>query len=280
MIKILVPTDFSPTAERAFRFAAELASGAKGTIILFHVNETEEIPYTVLAEQNPDYQNYLEIKKLKKLQRLKKKVISRQMNVIVSTIVSDPPVIKNMLSFAKDNRVELIVMGTQGASPLKRAVVGSNASQIVEKSPIPVLVVPEKYEWKDPKEIVFATDYHCEDRPALSFTLSLAKVFNAEVTVLHVNTSVNEVKEKSHCFSNYAYFLQRTFNDSQIRFKELKSSNIKESLEHLGDTIPFDLMVMVRRNKKFLEKLFLKSFTKNMACTTRLPLLVVPEEEK
>lgn len=280
MIKILVPTDFSPTAERAFRFAAELASGAKGTIILFHVNETEEIPYTVLAEQNPDYQNYLEIKKLKKLQRLKKKVISRQMNVIVSTIVSDPPVIKNMLSFAKDNRVELIVMGTQGASPLKRAVVGSNASQIVEKSPIPVLVVPEKYEWKDPKEIVFATDYHCEDRPALSFTLSLAKVFNAEVTVLHVNTSVNEVKEKSHCFSNYAYFLQRTFNDSQIRFKELKSSNIKESLEHLGDTIPFDLMVMVRRNKKFLEKLFLKSFTKNMACTTKLPLLVVPEEEK
>jgi hypothetical protein len=39
------------------------------------------------------------------------------------------------------------------------------------------------------------------------------------------------------------------------------------------------MMIMVHRNKKFLEKIFLKSFTKNMACTPRLPLLVVPEEE-
>ncbi|HSN08616.1 MAG TPA: universal stress protein, partial [Hanamia sp.] len=146
------------------------------------------------------------------------------------------------------------------------------------KSKIPVLVVPEKYEWKDPKEIVFATDYHCEDRPALSFTLSVAKVFNANVTVVHVNHDDIE-KDTAQCFSNYAFFLQRTFNDSQIKFKELKSTHIKDALEHLHDKIPFDIMVMVRRNKKFLDKLFLKSFTKNMACTTKLPLLVVPEEE-
>ncbi len=92
-------------------------------------------------------------------------------------------------------------------------------------------------------------------------------------------THDNIEKDKTHCFSNYAYFLQRTFNDSQIKFKELKSTHIKDSLEHLHDTVPFDMMVMVRRNKKFLEKIFLKSFTKNMACTTKLPLLVVPEEE-
>ncbi len=142
-----------------------------------------------------------------------------------------------------------------------------------------MLVVPEKYEWKDPREIVFATNYHCKDRPALSFTLSIAKVFNADVTVLHINTDDNIEKDNAQCFSNYAYFLQRTFNDSQIKFKELKSTHIKDSLEHIHDTVPFDMMVMVRRNKKFLEKIFLKSFTKNMACTTKLPLLVVPEEE-
>ena len=280
MIRILVPTDFSPTAERAFRFAAEMASKTKGTIILFHVRQTEEIPFIGSIEKKHEYQAQVEIKLLKKLQRLKKKVVSPQMNVIVSTIVSDPPVVKNMLSFAKENKVELIVMGTQGASGLKKTVVGSTASQIVEKSPIPVLIVPEKYEWKDPKDIMFATNYHCEDRPALSFTLSVAKTFNADVTVLHVNTDDTERKEVAHCFSNYAYFLQRTFNDSHIKFEELKSSNIIEALEHLHDTIPFDMMVMVRRNRKFLEKLFLRSFTKNMACTTKLPLLVFPEEQQ
>ena len=278
MIRILVPTDFSPTAEKAFRFAAELASKTKGTIILFHVNEKEEIPYYDSVEKENEYQEKLETKKLKRLQRLKKKVVSPEMNVTVSTIVSQKPVVKNMLSFAKQTQVELIVMGTQGASGLKITIVGSVASNIIEGSKIPVLVVPEKYEWKDPKEIVFATNYHCEDRPALSFTLSVAKVFNANVTVVHVNQDEIE-KDTAQCFSNYAYFLQRTFNDSQIKFKELKSAHIKDSLEHLHNKIPFDIMVMVRRNKKFLDKNFLKSFTQNMACTTKLPLLVVPEEE-
>lgn len=279
MIRILVPTDFSPTAERAFRFAAELASKTKGTIILFHVNEKEEIPYFDSLEQRHEYQHQLETKQLKRLQRLKKKVVNREMNVIVSTVVSQPPVVKNMLFFAKQNHIELIVMGTQGASGLKKTVIGSIASRIIEKSPIPVLVVPEKYEWKDPKEIVFATNYDCEDRPALSFTLSVAKVFSADVTVLHIRDVEKIEKDNAHCFSNYAYFLQRTFNDSHINFKELKSTHIKDSLENLRETIPFDIMVMVRRNKKFLEKIFLRSFTKNMACTTKLPLLVVPEEE-
>ena len=279
MIRILVPTDFSPTAERAFRFAAELASKTKGTIILFHVNEKEEIPYFDSLEQRHEYEQQIKTKQLKRLQRLKKKVVSREMNVIVSTIVSQPPVVKNILFFARHNQIELIVMGTQGASGLKKTVIGSIASRIIEKSKIPVLVVPEKYEWTDPKEIVFATNYDCEDRPALSFTLSVAKVFSADVTVLHIRDIDKIEKDNAHCFSNYAYFLQRTFNDSHINFKELKSGHIKDSLENLRDTIPFDIMVMVRRNKKFLEKIFLKSFTKNMACTTKLPLLVVPEEE-
>ncbi len=278
MIRILVPIDFSPTAERAFRFAAELASKTKGTIILFHVNEKEEIPYFDTVEKKQEYETQLETKQLKRLQRLKKKVVSPEMNVKVSTIVSQKPVIKNILAFAKQNQVELIVMGTQGASGLKKTIVGSVTSHIIEKSKVPVLAIPEKYEWKDPEEIVFATNYHCEDRPALSFTLSVAKVFNANVTVVHVNQDDIE-KDTAQCFSNYAYFLQRTFNDAQIKFKELKSTHIKDSLEHLHNTIPFDILVMVRRDKKFLEKFFLKSFTKDMACTTRLPLLVVPEEE-
>lgn len=279
MLRILVPTDFSSTAERAFRFAAELASRTKGTIILFHVNLKEEIPYFSSDEKKQEYPQRLQTKQLKKLQRLKKKVINPHMNVTVSTIIYQPPLIKNILSFAKQNQIELIVMGTQGASGLKKAVVGSTTAQIIEKSKIPVLVVPEQYEWKDPKEIVFATNYNCTDRPALSFTLAMAKVFNADVTVLHVQNPEANEKDNNHCFSNYAYFLQRTFNDAHIKFKQLKSNHIKDSLEHLRDSFPFDLMVMVRRNKKFLEKLFLKSFTKNMACTTRLPLLVIPEEE-
>ena len=111
----------------------------------------------------------------------------------------------------RQNQVELIIMGTQGASGLKKTIIGSITSRIIEKSDIPVLVVPEKYELKDPREIVFATNYHCNDRPALSFTLSIAKVFNASVTVLHINTDDNIEKNNDSVFFQLCFFSAKNF---------------------------------------------------------------------
>jgi nucleotide-binding universal stress UspA family protein len=279
-MRILVPTDFSSTAERAFRLAAEVASKSKGSIIFLHINEKEEIPYFDSAEKKREYNEQLESKQLKRLQRLKRKVVKPFMNVFVSTIVTNPPVVNKILQVAKENHIDLIVMGTQGASGLKRTIVGSHASRVIEKSPIPVLVVPEKYDFKDPKEIVFATNYHKKDKPALAFTISLSKLFNAHVTVLHIQHVDLAERENAHHFSNYAYFLQRTFNDAHLKFNQVNSSNIEQTLEQLDENLPVDILVMVRRDKKFVEKIFLKSFTRNMSCTSTLPLLVIPEIEK
>ena len=42
MKRILVPTDFSPTAERAFRLALDISEKSKGTIILYHAYKPEK----------------------------------------------------------------------------------------------------------------------------------------------------------------------------------------------------------------------------------------------
>jgi|SRR5690242_17893279 nucleotide-binding universal stress UspA family protein len=278
-MRILVPTDFSSTAERAFRLAAEIASKSKGSIIFLHINEKEEIPYFQTREERQEYKQQLEYKQLKRLQRLKRKVVKPFMNVFVSTIVINPPVVNKILQVAKENHIDLIVLGTQGASGLKKTIVGSRASRVLEKSIIPVLVVPEKYDFKDPKEIVFATNYHRKDKPALAFSISLSKLFNAQVTVLHIQHLDLAERENAHLFSNYAYFLQRTFNDANLKFKQIKSKNIQQTLEQIDEDFPVDILVMVRREKKFVEKIFLKSFTKNMACITTIPLLVLPQSE-
>jgi|SRR5690242_11305754 len=279
-MRILVPTDFSATAERAFRLAAEIASKSKGSIIFLHINEKEEIPYFDKIEKRQEYKQQLESKQLKRLQRLKRKIVKPFMNVMVSTIVAQQPVVNRILQLAKENQIELIVMGTQGASGLKKTIVGSHASRVIEKSEIPVLIVPEKYDLKDPKEIVFATNYHRKDKPALSFTIDLSKIFNAHVTVLHIQHLDLAERENAHHFSNYAYFLQRTFNDAQLKFKQINSKNIQETMEQIDKDFPVDLLVMVRPDKKFIEKIFIKSFTKDMACISTIPLLVLPEAEK
>jgi len=277
MKQILVPTDFSPTSERAFRFAINVALKVKCSITLYHVYIPEEVVLSEAHQNRKEYQKKMEENVRKRLQRLKKKVMPSESHVEVSIAIGHTSIISNILRFAKDNQVDLIVMGTQGATGLEKIVVGSVASQIIEKSKIPVILIPEKFELKNPEEIVFASDYHPKDRQALSFTLEIAEAYNANVTVVHLDNPTSNAEQKD--FYTYAFGLQRTFADSKLNFKEIKTGNVKDTLQNLDSEIPFDMLVMVRRKKTFLEKKFLKNFSKNMACITTKPLLIVPAEE-
>ena len=279
MQRILVPTDFSPTAEKAFRFALNIATKAKGTVILYHVYTPVESPFIDTGQKSKQYNTQTETNLVKRLQRLKKKVTAHTADVPVSTIVGRSPVIDNILGFAEHNHIDLIVMGTQGASGLKKIIIGSVAARIVEKTDIPVLLVPEKFEWTEPERIVFITNYLQTDRQALSVVLALAKLYGAALTVVHlVDVFAKEEKEKID-FDNYAHAMHRELNEFNLKFKLLKTSSVTETMENLYKEIPYDIVAMVRRKKSFLKKFFLKSFTQNMAYVTNQPLLVVPEEE-
>lgn len=280
MKRILVPTDFSPTAEKAFLFALDIATKAKGTVILYHVYKPEESSFIDTEQKREQYNTQTETNLVKRLQRLKKKVTANTTDVPVSTVLGRTPIIDNILGFAEDNKINLIVMGTQGASGLKKVVIGSVAARIIENSDIPVLLVPEKFEWKEPEQIVFATNYQKTDKQVLSMILSMAKLYSAMVTVVHLYNvyAMEEEKEKTD-FDAYAYALQREFNEFNLKFQLLKTSAVTETMENLYKEVPYDMVVMVRRKKTFMERFFLNNFTKNMAYVTNRPLLVVPEEE-
>ncbi len=280
MKRIFVPTDFSPTSERAFRFAVDIASKAKGTVILYHVFTPVGGTFIGTEEKRKQYNAETETNLAKRLQRFKKKVVSNDSNVVVSTVVGHSPIIDNILDFAGHNKVDLIVMGTQGASGLKKVIIGAVAARIIEKSDVPVLLVPEKFEWKEPEQFVLATNFQQADRKALTLTVGLAKIYNASVTIVHLLDPYLQFSDKQQAdFGEYAFVLQRTFSDCNLKFKELKTTTIAGTMEKLHDEIPYDVLVMIKRKKTFLEKFFTESFTKKMAYVTTQPLLVVPQEE-
>ena len=282
MKRILVPTDFSPTAEKAFRFALDLAAKAKGTIILYHTYTPVESTYIGTEKTRKQYNTQSETNIAKRLQRLKNKVVGDSDEVAVSTIVGRSPLIDNILGFAEHNHIDLIIMGTQGASGLKKTIIGSEAARVIEQSDLPVLLVPAQYELETPAQFVFAANFEPSDKQALTLTDAMAKLYNAEISVLHflnVYYTESEKEEKKNDFDVYAYSLQRVFNESNIKFHLLETSSVMETMETLDNKFPYDILVMVRRNKTFLEKFFIKSFTQNMAHTTKKPLLIVPDEE-
>lgn len=225
------------------------------------------------------YNQELETSNLKRLQRLKKKVLSDGIEVPVSTLVGRPPVVNNILGFAEHNHVDMIVMGTQGASGLKKVIVGSVAAKVVAQSDIPVLLVPEKYELNPIEKIVFTTDIQKADRKALPVVFDFANLYNALVTLVNLNDPSHQYDEKEKKdFEMYAYYIQRDFNDSRVQFQQLKTTSVIKTMENLHEEIPYDLLVMARRKLSFLNRFFQKSFTKKMAYITKQPLLIIPEE--
>lgn len=282
MKRILVPTDFSPTAEKAFRFALDLARRSKGTVVLYHTYIPVENTFIGTEKTRKQYNAQSEVNIVKHLQRLSKKVKADTAGVAVSTIVGRSPLVDNILGFAEDNHIDLIVMGTQGCSGLKRTIIGSVAARIVEKSDLPVLLVPEKYELMEPGKFVFATNFSNVEKVALAKISEMANLYNAGITIfnfLSIHATHAEKEKEKNDFDTYAHYLQKELSTYKIHFHLLEVSSVTETMETLDKKFPYDVMAMMRRKKTFLKNFFTKSFTQNMAYVTKKPLLIIPEEE-
>jgi nucleotide-binding universal stress UspA family protein len=133
---ILVPTDFGEPARRAVDYAVELASKFDAKITILHVYEAPMFPYAI-GIYLPTEELYTAAKKA--AQETAAAARSRWSNLDAFVAEGNP--VEQILRVAKDQSVDLIVMGTQGHRGVARALLGSVAETVVRLSPVPVLSV-------------------------------------------------------------------------------------------------------------------------------------------
>ena len=275
----MVPVDFSTTSKKAFRFAVDLATKTDGVVILVHFYKPEKKTVVGSHEIADRNNKNTESNYLKKLNRLKKKVLEESgANVVISTIVGRTPVIENMLKYAAFHQIDMIVMGTQGAGGLKKVIIGSVASNIIAEADIPVILIPEKYSMKKIEHVVFTTDIKETDRKALPIVFDFAGLHDAAVTVVNLFLKLHADDQKGkEDFDAYAYHVRKTYNISKLDFKQIETKSVAKTMENLLEELPYDVLAMARRKLQPQDRIFQKSFTKDMAFMTTQPLIVVPE---
>jgi len=132
---ILHPTDFSPRSEAAFQLACSLARANGARLLVLHVKPTE-VAYGegyALPPEPVETRTVL----LGQLCRLR----SPDPSIPVEHRLVDGDPVTEILRTAKENKCDLIVMGTHGRTGVSRLLMGSVAEQIVRKAPCPVLTV-------------------------------------------------------------------------------------------------------------------------------------------
>jgi nucleotide-binding universal stress UspA family protein len=170
--------------------------------------------------------------------------------------------------FAKKSRSGLIVMGTHGASGLKKIVLGSNTASMVEISHIPVLAVPEDATYKTFKNVVFATNLDQFDKE-LKTMLPYLNVFDATLHVLHVAPKGKKAEE---IVENVKKQLKKAdYRKSTVTVKS--GDKIDLAIDKFVAELKPDMLTMFTTEHGFFDKLFNRSLTRKMAFQSNVPLL-------
>lgn len=159
----LVPFDFTPTTEQAFKFALHLAHKGGGKIMLAHI------------VKKGDQISHFE----KKLARIIAELPEKD-QAIVDAKVMEGNVFEDINKIAQSIDASVIVMGTHGASGLKK-IFGSNALKVVSNSKVPFILTQEGQEIHEIHDIVMPFSFARESVQVTQVAASLAKKYDATI---------------------------------------------------------------------------------------------------
>ena len=137
----MVPTDFSEHSDKALRYGLELALKFKAELHLFHAVAITPVLYGEGASF--PYQSQVELEKQADKELENVEIESGELLQVVRHTSSGAPFVE-VIRYAKENTIDLIVMGTHGRGAIAHMLMGSVAEKVVSKAPCPVLIVRDE----------------------------------------------------------------------------------------------------------------------------------------
>lgn len=274
--KILVPVDFSDCSENALVYAIRLANKINATIDVFHVAGYDAPPLdypvlvTLATEEKIKAATELMKKTIKKATHRAKEFLSQLPQVQTNIEIGIPDV--QICEAAKSKKIDYIIMGTQGQNSTWDKYLGSNAASVLKNAPCPVFVIPEKARFKSKAIMGYATNFLDADPFEIWKATQFLEPLKPKVIGVHLNENKNVVTNKMDEFAKY---FKSNAPKLDISFF---SEPVEDKVEDLNDFIDeknINVMVMYRPKRGFFESIFHRSFTRQMAMTIEVPLLVL-----
>ncbi|MFZ2899419.1 MAG: universal stress protein [Saprospiraceae bacterium] len=267
MKNILVPIDFSENARNALAYAIDLAGRFQGKIFLLHAYRVPtktgvfaSFEEQILGEIRPEMKEWEDWTR----ERL------GEGSSVTSFLVRDD-VEHAVSALAGKQAIDLIVMGTQGASGIREVFLGSNTSAVLNYAALPLLAVPEGCKNCPLKTIVFAVDdLDIVSSEALQPLIKLGRGLPARILVYHL-----EEEEDTGVDPALEALLEGI--DHSFHF-EPGGGDVNERINQFARQYKGDLLVMLRRQKGFFQRLFQGSVTTKEVFNSPVPLLVLIEK--
>ncbi|HZJ21530.1 MAG TPA: universal stress protein [Pricia sp.] len=278
MKTILYATDYSENSAPALHFSYALSKELNAELMALHVFE---LPLTLASTVSFTYSR----KEVRALGAHREKLIAfctqhlrkePEPLKITWKIDEGKPASEVIVKNAKELKADLIVVGTKGGSPIRKALLGSNTTALINSAPCPVLAVPEDADFHGFKKIVYATDFEGADIFTIEKMVELAKPFEADVHLVHVSTEERETGEDQMAW--FKNMLRHKVDYKNLRFDLRYGEDIFESLQKYVAEIEPDMVAMLEReNNSLIKNLRHYDLVKRMKSKGHVPLLSYPK---
>lgn len=270
MKKILVPTDFSQQAENALKVAAQLARKNDSEIYLLHMLE---LPLNLIdkAKSGDSLPESLFFMKLahKKFKEVLSSDYLKDITVYETVLFHEA--FDGIIEIAKKNDVDLIVMGSHGASGFKEMFIGSNTEKVVRTSDIPVLVIKNEHPTFTINNFIFATDFSEECKKPFKEAIKFAESVKAKIHLLFINTATNFVttSEANAIMDNFLDGMELTNYTLNIH----NDTSVEKGILNFAQSIDADLVGMATHGRKGLSHFFNGSVSEDLVNHAKRPVI-------
>lgn len=281
MKTILLPTDFSENALNAIKYAVDMYRDESFEFLLLHAYNVNGYVEGSTFEASPI---------TSKLEEAKQKY-ERQLNDLKSFLTTVKGKGNHKFHIAAKNQtiigaihkeintrnVELVAIGTQGATGRYELDFGSNTIAIIENiKNCPVLAIPRNERFTGLNEIVLANGYKLKNEAGdFRFLIHLSNKFNAPVRVLNISETGGLSPDQGENQSIVKKFL----NETEHSFHMLEHVSVPVGIYCFSESRNSDMISFVNKKYTFIQKLFFKPLYKNLGNYAKIPVLVLHRTE-
>lgn len=276
MKNILIPTDFSKNAWNAIAYAMEFFKNERCFFYILHTYTPSFYrmdyilggpSFSAIPDKGLDISQAGLEKTVADIKAAYNNPGHTYEMVSAFNILTD-----EIIEQSEDKDIDLVVMGTQGATGAKEIFLGSNAVYVIRKAKVPVLVVPEGFAYRPARKILFPTDYwsHYKDSE-LALLIALAKMHQALVTVLHVQEE-SPLTEKQ---LENKDMLDNSLKQLSYQMEELQGAYMPDAVIEYAERNQADMIVMMNRKHSFLQRLLVQQNIDEIGFHVKVPLLVI-----
>ncbi|MBN1118936.1 MAG: universal stress protein [Bacteroidales bacterium] len=285
---ILVPVDYSEYSVLACRFAAKIANKSGNDICLLHsfyspafdlieltggIQTQQQLRTDVteklLESESSDMKEFSD--KLRLFPEFETLQENRIKHEIKAGLAKD-----EIISLADEIKPEMVVMGTRGADKKTSSILGSITEVCIRKLKIPVLAIPEDYEFIGEsrlKKIVYLTDFDESDFVSIKKLLRFTNYFNMEIHCVHIGTRTDKWEiVKMQGLKDY---FQKSYQLEAVECHILENKpDLLQTLDKYIQDNNINIISLTHRKRSLMEKVFRSSTAKKVFYHTHIPLLV------